>query len=87
MNYHAAAIGGEKLDPLEGCPPDIRQAIYETRSRVTDGICGVKECGQPLYDSIGCKEHATYGVTDHERMEGRAKRLGVLPIHHHRRGV
>jgi hypothetical protein len=68
-------------DPLSDVPADIKQAIYETRALNAAGICGVKDCGQPLYDSIGCKEHAQSFVTNAERLESRAKRLGVFPKH------
>jgi len=65
-------------DPLADAPLEIKQAIYEVRMLNAQGKCGVKDCGQPLYDSIGCKEHAQQGVSDSERLESRAKRLGVL---------
>jgi hypothetical protein len=67
-------------ESIEDAPEDVRQLIFETRSRNAFGKCGIKGCGQPLFDSIGCKEHAQH-ATPSQRLEARAERLGITKRH------
>jgi hypothetical protein len=76
QRWQAAEQRDVYLNPLRDCPNDIAFLISETRALTDAGKCGVKGCGQPLFDTIGCKEHAQY-ATDSQRLEARAQRLGV----------
>jgi hypothetical protein len=75
MDYQAAdSFLRRQPDPIDEAPAEIRQLILEARSSNALGVCGIKGCGQELFDSIGCKEHAQH-ATDAQRLESRMQRL------------
>jgi hypothetical protein len=48
--------------------------FQQTTGRTALGVCGIEGCGQLLFDSIGCLEHAQH-ATDAQRLEARMQRL------------